>query len=67
MSRPLTAMACVLAFATPFGLAWLQAWPLLTTRPLPTNLDADAALLAMLILLCSVVLTALMSARIRSA
>lgn len=66
MSRALTAMTCVLAFASPLGLAWLQAWPLLTTRPLPTNLDADSALLAMLILLCSVVLTALMSARIRS-
>ncbi|GMA74837.1 hypothetical protein GCM10025880_12540 [Methylorubrum aminovorans] len=60
-------MACVLAFAAPLGLAWLQAWPLLTTRPLPTNLDIDAALLATLIILCSVVLTALMSAGIRSA
>lgn len=67
MPRVLTEIICVLAFAAPIGAACLQAWPLLTTRPLPTSLDLDAVFLAALTLLCSLVLTALMSAHIRSA
>lgn len=66
MPRVLTATICALAFAAPIAAACLQVWPFLTSRPLPTGLDIDALFLVSLTLLCSAVLTVLMSAHIQS-
>jgi hypothetical protein len=67
MPRVLTEAIFVFAFAAPIGAGCLQAWPLITTRPLPTGLDVDAVFLAAFTLLCSLVATTLMSVHIRSA
>lgn len=67
MPRWLPGIICVLAFAAPIGAACLHAWPVLTSRPLPTALDAEAASLTVLTLLLSAGLTMLMFARIQSA
>ncbi|KAB7782173.1 hypothetical protein F8B43_4928 [Methylorubrum populi] len=66
MPRWLFETICVLAFAAPMGAACLYAWPFVTRHPLPTALNAEAALLAALSLLLSAGLTMLMSASIQS-
>lgn len=66
MPRWLFETLCVLAFAAPIGAACLHAWPFLTSRPLPTGLDSEMALLAALTLLLSAGLTMLMSVRLQT-
>ncbi|KQQ15222.1 hypothetical protein ASF59_15500 [Methylobacterium sp. Leaf121] len=66
MPRWLFETLCVLAFAAPIGAACLHAWPFITTRPLPTGLESEMALLAALTLLLSAGLIMLMSVRLQS-
>ena len=66
MPRWLFETICVIAFAAPMGAACLYAWPFATGRPLPTALDAEAALLCSLSLLLGAGMTMLMSARMQS-
>lgn len=66
MPRWLFETLCALAFAAPIGAGCLHAWPFITTRPLPTGLDNEMALLAALTLLLSTGLTMLMSVRLQT-
>jgi len=57
---------CVAAFSAPAAAACLHAWPLVTGRPLPAGMDAEAGILAGLSLISSAGLTMLMSVSIQS-
>lgn len=66
MPRWLFETICVMALAAPVGAACLHAWPFVTGRPLPSALEAEAALLGAVSLLLSAGLVMLMSASIQS-